>query len=181
MEIIHPNSPRGQSTAVSRVLLRVFVSGCASKHRAGSSASLFNELTLILLTVSFPSLPQSHGLLCTLGGIPCDIIIPNLKQTDEKDKGVCVCVQYHDSQDICVTMPWKQAEGCGCGPVSSVFSGASFPPPVSQVLTGAAVLVGHVDVDVRAEGQHGADDIIATLPCSPHEGGPPLEIGFILH
>lgn len=48
-------------------------------------------------------------------------------------------------------------------------------------LTGASVLVGHVDVNVRDEAQHGSDDIIATFPRSPHEGRPPLQIGLILH
>lgn len=48
-------------------------------------------------------------------------------------------------------------------------------------LTGASVLVGHVDVDVRGEPQHGADDIIAAFTGSPHEGRPPLQIRLVLH
>lgn len=64
---------------------------------------------------------------------------------------------------------------------SKHFIGASVPPLVSQVLTGAAVLVGHVDVNVRGERKHGADDIITALPGGPHEGRPPFQIGFILH
>lgn len=67
------------------------------------------------------------------------------------------------------------------GEVSKRFRGASAPPLVSQELTGASVLVGHVDVNVRGEGQHGADDIITALPSGPHKGRPPLQIRFILH
>lgn len=48
-------------------------------------------------------------------------------------------------------------------------------------LTGAAILVGHVDVDVRGEGEHGADDIIAALPGSPHEGRPALQVWLVFH
>lgn len=48
-------------------------------------------------------------------------------------------------------------------------------------LTGASVLVGHVDVNVRGEPQHGADDIIAAFTGSPHEGRPPLQIRLVLH
>lgn len=52
---------------------------------------------------------------------------------------------------------------------------------VSKVLTGAAILVGHVDVDVRVVFEHGADDIVTALPRGPHEGCPALKIGFIFH
>lgn len=63
----------------------------------------------------------------------------------------------------------------------SSLEGDSAPPLDSQMLTGASVLVSHVDVNVRGEGQHGVDDIITAFPSSPHEGCSPFQIGFILH
>lgn len=84
MEIIRPKSARGQSVAVSHVRLHV----CVSEDYDGSGGSLFNELTLILLTVSLPSLTQSHSLYSTSGEIPCDIISPdsNKQQTTQRNE-----------------------------------------------------------------------------------------------
>ena len=57
-----------------------------------------------------------------------------------------------------------------------------FCPVVFQILlTRAAIFVSHVDVDVRAESQHGADDVITALPRGPHECGSALQIRFIFH
>lgn len=56
-----------------------------------------------------------------------------------------------------------------------------FYPVVFQVLTGAAIFVGHVDIDVRVEGKHGANDVITALPRGPHECGSALQIRFIFH
>lgn len=79
MEIICPNSPWGVEGQHVCVCMRVYL----SEDSPGSGGSLFRELALILLTVSLPSLPHSHSISSTLGGIPCDISIiiikPNLK------------------------------------------------------------------------------------------------------
>lgn len=61
------------------------------------------------------------------------------------------------------------------------FAFLSTPLLSIQFLTGAAILVGHVDVDAGDEGEHGADDFIASLPGGPHEGRPALQVGLVFH
>lgn len=75
-------SAGGQSVAISHVCLHV----CVSEDSAGRGGSLFFEFTLILLTVTPPSL--SLSLSSTLRGIPCYILTPSLKNTDGS---MCVC------------------------------------------------------------------------------------------